>query len=229
MDAADQDLVAAVRSGLAELADPVKASQMQRYMRSAMPYRGVQTPQWRPLARRLARERPAADVPALVATVHELWHGARFREELYVALELTGGRRWVLLELLPLYEELIVDGAWWDFVDLLAIHRVGPLLRARPDEVTPVVRAWAERDDPWLRRASVICQVGSKAATDTRLLTFCVEANIDYRDFFLRNGIGWALRQYSRTDPAWVAAFVDGHPRLSALSRREATRHLPAG
>ena len=109
----DHELVAAVRGGVAELADPVKAPQMQRYMRSAMPFRGVQAPAWRPLARRLARERPLVDVAVLAATVRELWHGAQFREERYVALELTLGRRWRTLELLPLYEELIVDGAWW--------------------------------------------------------------------------------------------------------------------
>ncbi|HET8643230.1 MAG TPA: DNA alkylation repair protein [Pseudonocardiaceae bacterium] len=225
----DHELVAAARRGLAELADPVKAPQMQRYMRSAMPYRGVQAPAWRPLARRLARDHPLADVAALAATVGELWHGARFREERYVALELTSGRRWQRLDLLPLYEELIVDGAWWDYVDLLAIHRVGPLLRLFPAAVTPVVRGWATDDSLWLRRSAVICQVGSKAATYTRLLAYCVERNVGDRDFFLRKGIGWALREFSRTDPGWVVAFVESHPELSPLSRREATRRLPVG
>jgi 3-methyladenine DNA glycosylase AlkD len=137
------------------------------------------------------------------------------------------GRRWQLLELLPLYEELIVDGAWWDYVDLLATQRVGPLLRAHPHEVTPIVRIWATRGQLWLRRTAVICQVGSKAATNTELLSYCIEPNLDERDFFIRKGIGWALRAYSKTDPHWVVAFVASHPGLSTLSRREAMKHIP--
>jgi 3-methyladenine DNA glycosylase AlkD len=224
---ADLQLVDAVRSRLAELANPVKAPQMQNYMRSAMPFYGVQTPAWRPLAKQLAREHPFANATVLAATVRELWYGARFREERYVALELTAGRRWRLLELLPLYEELIIDGSWWDFVDLLATQRVGSLLRLYSDELTPIVRKWASGANLWLRRTAIICQVGAKAATNTELLCYCIESNVDERDFFLRKGIGWALREYSKTEPHWVAAFVESHPGLSALSRREAMRHLP--
>lgn len=224
---ADLQLVDAVRNGLAEFADPIKAPQMQSYMRSDMPFYGVQTPVWRPFAKRLVREHPLPDDVVLAATVRELWYGAQFREERYVALELTAGHRWRRLELLPLHEELIIDGVWWDFVDPIATQRVGPLLRAYLDELTPIVRTWASGDHLWLRRAAVICQVGAKAATDTDLLRYCIESNVDERDFFLRKGVGWALREYSKTNPHWVAAFVESHPGLSALSRREATRHLP--
>lgn len=223
---ANLQLIDAVRRELAEFADPVKAPQMQSYMHSAMPFYGVQTPVWRSLTKRLAREHPLPD-DVLAATVRELWYGARFREERYVALELTAGHRGRLLELLPLYEELIIDGAWWDFVDLIATQRVGPLLRAYPDKLTQIIHMWASGDHLWLRRTAVICQVGAKGATNTDLLCYCIESNVDERNFFLRKGIGWALREYSKTDPRWVTAFVESHPGLSALSRREATRHLP--
>ncbi|HVV18541.1 MAG TPA: DNA alkylation repair protein, partial [Pseudonocardiaceae bacterium] len=80
--------------------------------------------------------------------------------------------------------------------------------------------------DRWKRRTSIICQIKAKADTDLDLLTAAVEANATESDFFLRKGIGWALREYGKTDPAWVADFVDAHPDLSPLSRREATRRL---
>jgi 3-methyladenine DNA glycosylase AlkD len=92
--------------------------------------------------------------------------------------------------------------------------------------VAPVVRVWSTDPDRWLRRAAVICQLGSGPTTDTALLADTIEANRSDPDFFLRKGIGWALRQYARTDPAWVRAFVAAHPDLSLLSRREALRHL---
>jgi 3-methyladenine DNA glycosylase AlkD len=73
----------------------------------------------------------------------------------------------------------------------------------------------------------VICQIKAKADTDLTLLADCVEANVDDQDFFLRKGIGRALREYGKTDPAWVREFVAVHPELSPLSRREATRRPP--
>jgi 3-methyladenine DNA glycosylase AlkD len=126
----------------------------------------------------------------------------------------------------PLYRHWIVTGAWWDTTDEIAPKRVGPLLRADPAAVAPVLRRWSTDEDRWLRRASVIAQLGSRAATDTGLLAAAIEANAEDRDFFLRKAIGWALRQHARTDPAWVRRFVAEHPGLSPLSRREALRHL---
>jgi 3-methyladenine DNA glycosylase AlkD len=225
----DADLVKAVRSGLAELGDPAKAPGMQRYMKSDMPFRGVQKPARAQLAARLFANRPVSDVDTWVATVLELWHGAEYREERYIALELTGYRRYALWQdpsRLPLYEELIVTGAWWDFVDEVASRRIGPLVRSHASEVAPIMREWSRDADRWKRRASIICQLGAKRSTDVGLLTHCIEANVDDPDFFVRKGIGWALREFAKTEPEWVRAFVDADPRLSPLSRREATKHL---
>jgi 3-methyladenine DNA glycosylase AlkD len=121
---------------------------------------------------------------------------------------------------------MIVTGAWWDFVDEIAPRFVGPLRISYPDTVTPLLRDWATDADRWRRRSSVICQIGAKADTDLALLAYAIEANVADRDFFLRKAIGWALRHHARTDPDWVRAFVDAHPDLSGLSRREALKHL---
>lgn len=222
-------LVTAVRTELAALADPAKAADMQRYMKSEMPFRGVPTPERRQLGRRLFAEHPLPDRDAWLAVVQQLWRDAECREERYLAVDLTGHRpyqRWQQADLLPLYQELIVTGAWWDYVDEIAGRRVGPILRADRTAVTPVIHGWATDADRWLRRTSVICQLGAKADTDRELLAACVEANIADPDFFLRKGIGWALREYAKTEPGWVRAFVDAHPELSPLSRREAMKHL---
>lgn len=222
-------MIEATRRGLAELADPTLAAGMQAYMRSEMPFRGVQKPQRTELLRRLSAEHPL-DTPADWArAVRTLWDDAQYREERYLALALTGLPRyagWQSPELVPLYRHLIVTGAWWDYVDEIASRRIGPLLRAYTDEVEPVVRGWSTDDDMWLRRTSIICQLRSKQATDTGLLTDCIEPNIDDREFFLRKAIGWALREHAKTDPEWVRVFVDAHPALSPLSRREALKHL---
>jgi 3-methyladenine DNA glycosylase AlkD len=229
------ELVRAARAGLAELADPAAAEPMRAYMKSEMPFRGVPKPPREKLVRALVAEHPLTDPDELRAVADELWTGAQFREERYLALGLVGHRRyagWSLPSWVgSLYRRWIVTGAWWDFTDEIANRHVGALLRAHRAELTPLVRGWITADDRWLRRTSVICQLGSGPATDLALLTDAVEANADDPDFFLRKGIGWALRQYARTDPDWVRAFVDAHPGLSGLSRREARKHLgePAG
>ncbi|ODU00300.1 MAG: DNA alkylation repair protein [Pseudonocardia sp. SCN 72-86] len=221
-------LVAASRAGLAERGDPAAAADMQRYMKSEMPFHGVPAPARETLLRSLVEAHPLGDDEVGPAT-DALWDGATRREERYLATGLVGHRRYARLvdpSWLPRLQHWIVTGAWWDHVDEIASRRIGPLLCAHPGEVRPVVVAWSTDPDPWLRRTSIICQLQSKAGTDLDLLTDAVEASIDDRDFFLRKGIGWALRQYARTDPGWVQAFVDGHPQLSPLSRKEALKHL---
>ena len=216
-------LAAAVRAGLAARADPAAAPAMQAYMKSAMPFRGVAAPARAALVRELGP--PARDPAVALAAAEELWDAAAYREERYVATALArrappaGGR-------LPLYRHWIVTGAWWDHVDEIAHHLVGPALLAQPDAVGRALRVWARDPDRWLRRAAVIAQLGARERTDRALLTEAIEANLDDGDFFLRKGIGWALRQYARVDPAWVRDFVTAHPALSPLSRKEALRHL---
>jgi 3-methyladenine DNA glycosylase AlkD len=225
---ANADLLTGVRHGLAALADPVKAAQMQAYMKSAMPYRGVPTPPRRTLMKQLLGGYPPTDRATWESTVRRLWDDAAYREERYAAFDICAhrsARTWQDATTVPLYEHFIVTGAWWDHVDAVAIHLVGPILRADPAGVGPTVRRWLTEPDRWLRRSAIIVQIGSRRATDTGLLAAAIEPSVDDPDFFIRKGIGWALREYAKTDPEWVRAFVADHD-LSALSRREATRHL---
>ena len=224
----DEHLVAAIRGGLAELGDAVKAPQMQAYMKSAMPYRGVATPARTKFMKGLLAARAPGERAVWDATVRALWDGAAYREERYAAIDLCGhrsARSWQDAATIPLYEHLIVSGAWWDHVDATAIHLVGPILRSEPAAVTPTIRRWATDADRWRRRSAIIVQNGAKGATDTRLLADAIEANIADRDFFVRKAIGWALREYAKTNPDWVRTFAVGHD-LSPLSRREAMKHL---
>jgi 3-methyladenine DNA glycosylase AlkD len=204
---------------------------MQAYMKSVMPFYGVQAPRIRAICREVFAEHPLGDRDSWLVTVRALWREATHREERYVAIALTGDRRYHGFQtadlVLDLYEELVVTGAWWDYVDEVAIRRIGPILRVQPSEVTPMLRAWAVDRDLWKRRTSIICQIGSKSATDRTLLTHAIDRNSDDQDFFIRKAIGWALREHAKVDPGWVRAFVasrDG--ALSGLSKREALKNI---
>jgi 3-methyladenine DNA glycosylase AlkD len=223
-------LVHDLRAGLAAAADPAAAPAMQAYMKSDLPYYGVKSAACRAVFSDAIAAHPLPDRSAWLAAVRRLWDEASHREELYAALAVLRDRRYTQHhdpEVLPLYRHLLVTGAWWDVVDDTAAHLVGPLLLAHPREVGPVLRAWAVDEDRWLRRTSVIAQLLAKDRTDLDLLTTAIDANLDDNDFFLRKAIGWALRQYARTDPDWVRAFVaERGDRLSPLSRREALKHV---
>jgi 3-methyladenine DNA glycosylase AlkD len=220
-------LVAAVRQRLSEAADPARAPQMQSYMKSALPFLGVPVPEVRALTKQCARTQPPASVTELAAAARTLWREATHREQRYAATELTGLRLAAgSLQLLPLYEEMIVTGAWWDHTDAVA-RRVGELLTAHAERVRPLVLAWSRSPDRWLRRVSIIAQLGAGPRTDLGLLVDVIDASATHRDFFVRKAIGWALRDYARTDPDWVHQFVTTRADvLSALSQREATRRL---
>jgi 3-methyladenine DNA glycosylase AlkD len=223
----DGELIAQIRQLLRAAAEPALAPGMQAYMKSSMPYLGVRVPTVRRLTRSATTHHPVRSVEQLRATVGELWNTAGYREERYAAAALcdtTSARSVRDPSLIELYRVLIVSGAWWDHVDELS-HRVGELLVGWPTRIRPVVAGWIGADDRWLRRSAIICQLGVKAKTDLDLLADAIAANAGDRDFFIRKAIGWALRDYAYTDPAWVRAFVDGHP-LSPLSRREALKHL---
>ena len=89
-----------------------------------------------------------------------------------------------------------------------------------------ILREWAKDDDIWKRRTAILAQLRAEQGTDTKLLADAIRPSIGHPEFFLRKGIGWALREYSKTDPRWVTTFVNAHPELSTLSRREALKHL---
>jgi 3-methyladenine DNA glycosylase AlkD len=128
--------------------------------------------------------------------------------------------------MLPVYEETIRTGSSWDYVDGVA-HRIGALLKAHREELTRVLLQWSVDRDFWIRRASITAQLGARFHTDTGLLTAVIEANTADREFFIRKAIGWALREYAKTDPEWVLEYVTRNsPTLSPLSRREALKNL---
>jgi 3-methyladenine DNA glycosylase AlkD len=218
------------RTELKAVADPARSPGMQAYMKSTMPYLGVSAVPLRQVCRRIFAGLSWTDTAAWQAEVLALWRGAEYREERYAAIELSGeraARAFQRFEALAMYEEMIVTGAWWDFVDAIAGQRLWALLQNDRAAMRRTMREWARGENIWKARSAIICQLRAKRETDLDLLHACIEPSIGSKEFFLRKAIGWALRRYAWTDPAEVQRYVAANAdRLSGLSKREALKNV---
>jgi 3-methyladenine DNA glycosylase AlkD len=219
-------LLARVQQVYPEHADPVRAMATRAYMRDQFPYLGFS----RPVQRRLSREVLSGSGKPTEADLVDLALGCWAldeREYQYFAMDVL--RRYIGLcgaDFIGTARTLITTRPWWDTVDELAAQVVGPLV-ARFPVLVKTMDAWIADADMWLVRTAILHQNGYKSATDAdRLFAYCA-AQAAHRDFFVRKAIGWALREYARTDPAAVRDFVAEHRAgLSGLSIREALKHL---
>lgn len=207
--------------------DPANAAAMAAYMKTTMPFYGVRKRDLVPILARVVEEFPASSRQEYEIAVRALWE-LPHREERYLAIGYARHfGEFIDADGIALYEFMIVDGAWWDLVDEVAIHLVGGLLE--DPAAARRVRSWIVHEDLWLRRSAIICQTQRKRETDTDLLYDACLANLQDGDFFIRKAIGWALRAYSRSDPEWVGEFVERHgSSMSGVSLREARKHLPS-
>lgn len=220
-------IVAALRADFAEAGDPARAAAMRAYMKERFPFFGIPAGARRK-GQRAFWNRTAGGPPdraALLPLVRRLWREPE-REFQYAAMDWLDRRaRHLTPDDLPVIEELISTRSWWDTVDILASHLAGGILRRHRDLASAKVGEWLDSGELWLQRTALLCQLKWKTDTDRDLLALAIDRTRDSPEFFLRKAIGWALREYAKTDPGWVRAYVDRTPNLSPLSRREALKH----
>jgi 3-methyladenine DNA glycosylase AlkD len=223
-------LAATVVAGLVReysaAADPARAEAMSAYLRGQFPCLGIPAPTQTMLNRRVLAGAGSPSEADLRAVALACW---RLPEREYQYFACRWLRRWIRVcsvDFLATVRELIVTRSWWDTVDSLAAHVVGPLVARYPTLVSTMDR-WLQTDELWLIRAAILHQLTYRGATDAARLFRSCATHAGHRDFFIRKAIGWALREYARTDPDAVRRFVASHAaNLSPLSIREATRHL---
>jgi 3-methyladenine DNA glycosylase AlkD len=229
-------LAATVQAALRAVAQPDRAPAMQAYMKSAMPFLGIEAPLRRRTVAEAAKGRECSDAEALAATLLALWRQATHREERYAALDLLRlprHRRLVDSAVLPVVTELLQTDPWWDFNDEISGQVLPLVLLREPAVMKPLLLQWARSDDLWLRRAAMLAQRAIKGDEfDAVLLYGCILPSLQgpgahplAREFFIRKGMGWALRERSYAAPAEVQAFCAeyGH-RLAPLTLREALK-----
>ncbi len=216
-----------VQHELRNRADPAKAPLMAAYMKTDTPFYGVQKPERETLSRAMHARFIPPSWDAYTDGVQALWR-LPHREEKYTAIEFAvRHKQFITPASLSLYEQLIREGGWWDLVDPVATLLVGRLLLQHRAEVRPAMENWVRDDDMWIRRAALLAHLKHKYKTDERqLFDHCLRLAGE-KEFFIRKAIGWVLREYSKSAPDAVAAFLQAHrASLSPLSLREGSKHL---
>jgi 3-methyladenine DNA glycosylase AlkD len=213
-------------------ADPTRAENEKRYLKSDHVHIGVPVPALRKVALSAVKALPTRDeLLALARTFWDVTDENRPVHEARVAAIEVLAKRVALLEPrdLGMAEALIRDSASWVYVDHLAEKVIGGLVVRHPDLAT-ALDAWVADPYMWIRRTAVLALLpGVRTGNpDLGRIDRFGDALIAEREFFIRKALGWVLRELSKKDPAWVTAWVE--PRvdtISGVTLREAVRHLP--
>ena len=120
-------------------------------------------------------------------------------------------------------ERIIKTKSWWDSVDSIS-HIVGYICLKHNDVREKYVNEWIHSENIWLKRVSILFQLKYKEKTDTEFLAKAILNNSETNEFFVDKAIGWALREYSKTNKKWVKEFIN-NSRLSKLSIREGSKY----
>jgi 3-methyladenine DNA glycosylase AlkD len=217
--------VARIDRVYADKADPATAEGQMRYMRNRYAYHGLKAPQWVALLKEMFAQYGLYDGQELRAFVRQCFE-SEYREIHYAGLQMLEKRiKKQPPEAIDFLEECICTESWWDTVDWLN-KLVGIHFKRYPDLQRPIARRWVESDNFWLQRVATIHQLTFKSQTDFHLMCEMILRRAESKEFFVQKAQGWALRQYSKYDAESVAAFVNAHPELSSLTRREALKWL---
>ena len=208
---------------LKAVANPDDAGAMKAYMKNKFEFLGVKTPARRKLAKAFFKQQ--SDLVIDWNFINEAWNYP-YRELQYTALDYLEIRKKLLTPSdLPNLKKLAQTKSWWDTIDFLD-RLVGSII-ARFPETKEIILAWSCDEDIWLRRLAIDHQLLRKEETDTELLEKILVNNLGQAEFFINKAIGWALRDYSKTNPDWVRDFIERYrAEMVALSIREGSKYL---
>ena len=206
-------------------ADEKQAIASKSYLRNQFEHYGIKAAQRRNICRAFMKENTLS-YSELPAMAKECWKLPQ-REWQYFSVELIASlkKEWDE-KIIGLIEWLIIKKSWWDSVDHIASELTGPYFSKFPNQIRQVTNAWNKSDNIWLQRSSIMFQKSYREKTNSVLLTRYILRLSDSHEFFIQKAIGWALREYSKSNPVWVSEFVARHPQLPGLSRREALKRI---
>ncbi|MCF4172376.1 DNA alkylation repair protein [Vibrio sp. McD22-P3] len=214
-----------VKAVLEPLANAENASFMKAYMRDQYTFYGIQSTPRRAALKTLFTKSQLPSLDELSGVIDELWLQPE-REFQMVAVDLLIKLKAQLpLAMLKDLEHWLTTKSWWDTVDMLATHILASYFVRFPEETAQVIGNWRQSENIWLRRSTLLYQLKFKQNTDRALLFELIRENQSDKEFFIQKAIGWALREYSKTDAESVVRFIETE-RIEGIAKREGLKWL---
>lgn len=222
-----EEITFSITQSLKVLSEPEKSIGMEAYMRNKFSFVGVSSQKRKIILKELQTIPNIKDSSVLFLLVDRLWLQPE-REYQYIGMDLLLKHAKSLnSEHIPFILQLIESKSWWDTVDMLAAGVLGNILFRNTQIMPSMVESLSNSSNFWLNRTAIICQLKFKDKTNVALLEMSILPHLESNEFFIQKSIGWALRQYSKTNPIYVIDFVNKHS-LKPLSKKEALKHIVA-
>ncbi|MBC8213961.1 MAG: DNA alkylation repair protein [Candidatus Marinimicrobia bacterium] len=222
-----KQLLGELRKKFSAKQNPDIAKGQQSYMKSEMPFWGLQTPARRkiypPIFKKYAPQ-TNSDYRKIIIYIFE---NAKYREEWYAGFSYAQQfMKYIIEENVDLYLDLVRITQWWDLVDGIATNLIGPALQ-NCENMHTYLNNWIVDENMWVRRTAILTQLNYKTETDFDLLSTLITKTWHEKEFFIRKAIGWALRQYSYISSESVIDFINNNQNnLSTLSKSEGLKAL---
>lgn len=206
--------------------NPENAFAMAKYMRNLFPFFGVKTTDRRLIFKTIWKENQQEVTENSRTIAWELFTKPQ-RELQYCGIEILMKelKKDYKKEDIQLIEKMITTNSWWDSVDTIAKYLLGEYLLEHPLETEKIIERFSNSDNMWLNRSAIIFQLGYKQKTNFDLLKSECEKHKNSNEFFIQKAIGWALREYTKTNPEAVKNYVL-HTNLKNLSQKEALKNI---
>ena len=201
-----------------------QAQKMSKYMLNKFEYIGIKTPERRKIFKNFFKEYKNEEKIDW-EFVNKCWEN-KYREFQYVAADyLKNMKDKLTIDDIPKFKQLILKKSWWDTIDNLDMT-IGALA-LKDSNVNKILLEWSLDENIWLRRIAIDHQLLRKEKTNTELLEKILKNNLGQAEFFINKAIGWALRDYSKTNPEWVKNFIEKNKEnMAKLSIKEASKYL---
>ena len=222
----NMEFIEDLKTAFKEKSNEVNAFAMAKYMRNLFPFFGIKTDERRAVFKALYKENQKEIAEKTRAIALQLF-AKKQRELHYCAIEI------LIKELkgkyqkddILLIEKFLITNSWWDSVDTISKYMLGEYLLEFPLETEKVVERFSNSNNMWLNRSVLLFQLGYKQKTNFYLLQSQCEIQKISGEFFIQKAIGWALREYAKTDPDAVQNYVN-KTNLKPLSKKEALKNL---
>jgi 3-methyladenine DNA glycosylase AlkD len=202
-----------------------EAKGMKAYMLNQFEFYGIKTPQRDVLVKAFLKTERIQQYKELEQIVKYMW-SQKEREWQYAAIDLLASHITLWRSsTINLLEYCLTHKSWWDTVDGVGSDWLPKYFSVFSEKQIPVTQKWNRSTNLWLQRSSILFQRSYKKNTNTQLLAEYILRHQSSKEFFIQKAIGWALREYSKTNPKWVKSFVESND-LAPLSKREALKRL---